>query len=354
VRYVVLVLVLLQGICVARAAEPVYPAEQWTTARPAEAGLDGAKLEQAREYALTGGGSGYVVHRSRLVMSWGDPKQKYDLKSTTKSIGVTALGLAIADGKVALSDKARKHFPAMGVPPEENAREWLEEVTILQLANQTAGFDKPGGAARMLFRPGTKWHYSDAGPNYLAECLTLAYRRDMADLLDERVFRPIGVRGPQDLHWRKNQYRPAEIDGLRRCEFGAGVHANVDAMARLGYLYLRNGRWEGKQVLPESFVKACATPVKETVGLEEHDAKAHGNASGHYGLLWWNNADGTLKDVPRDAYWSWGLYDSLILVVPSLDLVAARAGQSWKREKDAEHYAVLAPFFSPLVAAVKR
>ena len=42
------------------------------------------------------------------------------------------------------------------------------------------------------------------------------------------------------------------------------------------------------------------------------------------GLLWWNNGDAALAKVPRDAYWSWGLYDSLIVVVPSLDLVAAR------------------------------
>jgi hypothetical protein len=73
----------------------------------------------------------------------------------------------------------------------------------------------------------------------------------------------------------------------------------------------------------------------------------HGNASAHYSLLWWNNGDGTIPACPRDAFWSWGLYDSLILVVPSLDLVAARAGQGWKRTSD-EHYDVLKPFFEPL------
>src|SRR5262249_54455474 len=64
----------------------------------------------------------------------------------------------------------------------------------------------------------------------------------------------------------------------------------------------------------------------------------------------WNNADGTLKDVPRDAYWSWGLYDSLIVVIPSLDIVATRAGQSWKRES-AGHYDVLRPFVGPIAEA---
>jgi hypothetical protein len=69
--------------------------------------------------------------------------------------------------------------------------------------------------------------------------------------------------------------------------------------------------------------------------------------------LWWNNADGTLAQVPRDAYWSWGLYDSLIVVIPSLDLVVSRAGRSWKRSEGANHYAVLEPFLNPIVASVK-
>jgi CubicO group peptidase (beta-lactamase class C family) len=56
----------------------------------------------------------------------------------------------------------------------------LGEITILHLATQTAGFDKPGGYTPLLFRPGTEWSYSDGGPNWLAECITLAYGRDMS------------------------------------------------------------------------------------------------------------------------------------------------------------------------------
>ena len=56
--------------------------------------------------------------------------------------------------------------------------------------------------------------------------------------------------------------------------------------------------------------------------------------------------------MPRDAYWSWGLYDSLIVVIPSLDLVVARAGpaRSWSWT-EGDHYAVLAPFLGPIAAA---
>ena len=53
-------------------------------------------------------------------MSWGDPNHRYDLESSTKAIGVTALGLALLDGKMKLTDKAIQHHPGIGVPPEGN------------------------------------------------------------------------------------------------------------------------------------------------------------------------------------------------------------------------------------------
>jgi CubicO group peptidase (beta-lactamase class C family) len=333
-------------------ANQVWPLPEWTKAQPAHVGMERAALATARDYALTGGGSGYVTRRGKLVMSWGDPARRYDLKSTTKSIGVTALALAIADGKIRLRDQALRHHPTLAVPPESNQQTgWIGQITIEQLATQTAGFEKPGGYTRLVFEPGTKWSYSDGGPNWLAECVTLAYRRDVQELMFERVFTPLGI-DREDLTWRRNAYRPREIDGIARREFGSGISANVDAMARIGYLYLRGGRWNGKQLIPQSFVAAASTPVESVVGLPEVDPRRYGNASDHYGLLWWNNADGTLNNVPRDAYWSWGLYDSLIVVIPSLDLVVARAGKSWQRDEDG-HYDVLKPFFEPIVASVE-
>jgi CubicO group peptidase (beta-lactamase class C family) len=330
-----------------RAAE-TYPGATWETASPAEAQMSEVSLNRARDYALTSGGSGYITRSGKLVLSWGDPAKLYDLKSSTKSFGSAALGLAIGDGKLRLDDKARKHHPTLGVPTNEN-NPWLDEITILQLASQTAGFQKPGGYTRLLFRPGTQWDYSDSGPNWLAECITLAYRRDADELMFERVFTPIGIKR-SDLRWRKNSYRPELLDGIPRREFGAGIHANVDAMARFGLLHLRDGQWKDKQLLPRDYIVKASRPLATSANLPIHanSMEMGTNAPKHYGLLWWNNADGALAGVPRDAFWSWGLYDSVILVIPSLDVVVARAGMSWKREKDAAHYDVLKPFFEPI------
>jgi hypothetical protein len=206
-----------------------WPGPAWSESSPAAAGMAEAPLAQARDYALTGGGSGVITRHGKIVLAWGDLHARYDLKSSSKSIGVTALGLALADGLVTLDDPAVRHHPAFATPPEGNRDTgWPEHVTLRHLANQTAGFEKPGGYGKLLFAPGTKWHYS---------------------------------------------------------------------------------------------------------------------------LLWWNNGDGTLPGVPRDAFWSWGLYDSLIVVIPSLDVVVARAGKSWARTQDG-HYDVLQPFLTPIVAAV--
>jgi CubicO group peptidase (beta-lactamase class C family) len=174
-------------------AEAVWPIPQWSRAEPAEVGMDEARLARAREYALTGGGSGYITRHGRLVMAWGDPRAMYDLKSTTKSFGSIALGLAIKDGKLHLEDKAKRHHPTLGVPPEENARTgWLDEITVLHLASQTAGFEKPGGYTKLLFRPGAQWDYSDSGPrlgrvDVRARLHAAGHPAQRSDLAEERV-----------------------------------------------------------------------------------------------------------------------------------------------------------------------
>lgn len=338
----------------ARGQSSPWPSPNWLEATPASVGLDAGRLEQARDYALSAGGSGMILRHGKAVLRWGDQRLRYDIKSATKSFGATMLGLAIKDGKVTLETRARQCHPTFGVPPPENGKTgWLDAITLRHLATQTAGFEKPGGYEPLLFAPGTQWHYSDGGPNWLAECLTLAYGRDLSEVMFERVFTPLGI-GPDDLRWRNNSYRPHLIEGVARREFGAGILANVEALSRVGYLYLRQGRWQGQQILTEDFVRGATRPDPAVVDLPEWPGGTHGNASAQYGLLWWTNADGALASVPRDAYWAWGLYDSLIVVVPSLDLVVVRGGangRQWPRDPAASHYQVLDPFLGPIVAA---
>jgi len=104
-------------------ADEIWPLPEWLAVKPADVGMDEAQLRLARDYALTGRGSGYISRHGKLVMSWGNPQTRYDLKSTTKSIGMTALGLAIADGKIRLQNQVVQHHPRFGIPPDSN-RAW--------------------------------------------------------------------------------------------------------------------------------------------------------------------------------------------------------------------------------------
>jgi CubicO group peptidase (beta-lactamase class C family) len=327
-----------------------WPLPEWAAASPSEMGMEEARLAEARDFALTGGGAGMVTRSGRLVMSWGNTGQQIDVKSVTKSFGSAVLGLAIKDSLVGLEDKAQSCIADLGLPPESNKTTgWLDDITLLHLATHTAGFGKNGGFTDLMFQPGTKWSYSDGGPNWLADCLTLTYRKDLNSLMFERIFTPLGI-STGELTWRSNLYRSDTIEGVKRREFGAGIHASADALARFGYLFLRRGNWNGEQLLPENFVAEATTAVPEVVGLPVELPGTYANASDHYGLLWWTNTDGTLVNVPRDAYWAWGLGDNLIVVIPSLDIVASRTGSSWSSPSSL--YEVLRPFIEPIAQSV--
>jgi len=241
---------------------------------PANLDMDSEILVQAVAFAAQFGGSGCVIRHGRQVASWGDQKQRYDLYSSTKSIGVTALGLAISDGLVKLEDRMVQHLPGAGVPPESNAATgWLPEITLFHLATHTAGFEKDRGWCRLLFRPGTGWLYSDGGSNWLGDCLTMAFGRDLLTVMTERVFDPLGITVSADrsetgdLSWGLNKLREPKLNGIFRRPLNAGIFANVQAMAKFGYLYLQQGKYGDHQILPPDFVSLASRPAPTISGL---------------------------------------------------------------------------------------
>jgi CubicO group peptidase (beta-lactamase class C family) len=315
-------------------------------------GMDSTLLGQAREHALAqGSGSGIITRGGRVVMSWGSATDRYDVKSVTKSIGSMLLDLAVQDGLVQLSDRAQDHLGGFGVPPSSNqSTGWLDDITLRMLATHTAGFEMPGGFIDLVHPPGTTWAYSDGGVNWLADVLTVRYGEDLHSILADRVLSNLGVSSSQ-LTWRDHAYRGTTLAGIVRRELGSGISASVDAMARLGYLHLRRGAWEGTQILSPTFVDAVRVPAPELASLPGADPLSYPEAPRHYGILWWNNGDGAIQDLPADAYWAWGMGESLILVIPSLDIVAARAGDAWQPNFTSS-YSVVAPFFTPIAQSV--
>jgi CubicO group peptidase (beta-lactamase class C family) len=327
-------------------AEPAtaqtWPGAQWATASPAAVGMDPAKTATALKYGRVRAGSGNLIRAGRRIGYWGDQGTKYHLQSTTKSIGSILIGIAIRERRISLDSLLAGRVPNFGVPPTANrAKGWLDGITVRQLATQSAGFSKTGGFGPLLFKPGSGWYYSDGGPNWIADLLTVKFGQDLQTVLRSRVLAPMGIRNDQ-IVWRRNAYRPHTLNGIERREFGSGISTNVDVMARLGLMLLRQGAWRTHRIVRTEFVREAGSHARalDAVKCLDPELCKVNPRSKQYGLLFWTNADGHIPDLPRDAYWAAGQGTSFILVIPSLDIVAARAGPAWA-EGEAERYAGL-------------
>ncbi len=346
---------------------PTFPG--WTIVQPADEGMDAAKLDEAREYSQTSSlgltESGLIVRHGRVVYRWGSPTRLYEMKSTTKSIGGLALLLALDENRLALGDRAIDRLPMFGAePPVDTSPSGgsLSDITLLQLATHTAGFSKSDDIDiephRLLYTPGSTWLYSDQGVNWLSDVLTNSWAQDLDAFLYSRVFTTLGI-VRADVRWRNHVYRAPtlSVNGspVPRREFASGLNTNVNAMARIGLLMSRRGVWGNTLILSNAIVAQVREPRPEIAGATIANPAGFPDATEIYGLLWWTNANGVIPEVPRDAFWSWGLHDTLIIVVPSLDLVVARAGvRGWRVPDEFWNgdYSALAPFLIPIVESI--
>jgi CubicO group peptidase (beta-lactamase class C family) len=147
----------------------------------------------------------------------------------------------------------------------------------------------------------------------LAELLTLRFNEDLADVLRRKVMDPIGAPA-SGWAWRANRFRPRTVNGLKSREFASGITITHRALARIGYLYLHEGNWKGRQILSQGFIRTATRPTTLPAPWP------------YYAFYWGSNARGTYPDLPKDTYWALGLGDSFVVVCPSLDVVAVRLG----------------------------
>jgi CubicO group peptidase (beta-lactamase class C family) len=246
---------LLAAPFIARTANAAsFPAPGvWPSGSPASVGLNVTKLMEAQAYAQQyGGGAGCVIRNGLLVHSWGSLSQLYLVQSATKSFGSALLGFAVDDGKIDVAAPAQRYLPGIGAVPSSNTSTgWLDNIRVDHLATHLGGFPKSRLPSALVCQPGTKFLYSDGGTNWLAALLTKVYGQDLRTLAQSRLFTPIGVPGTAAV-WSP---LGTEYQMPPTCRFNGGMQANVDTMARLGYLYLNNGNWDGRQIISSAYVK---------------------------------------------------------------------------------------------------
>ncbi|HET9066571.1 MAG TPA: serine hydrolase [Gemmatimonadales bacterium] len=228
--------------------------------------------------------AGLVIYRGGVIAEWG-PVDRVDMThSVTKTFLSSVLGVAVRDGRIRdVRDTVRGYMPH-GVTLFESDHN--RTITWDDLLRQTSDWqgslwgkpdwaDRPVGARerweqRTLYTPGTHFTYNDVRVNVLALAALQVLREPLPMVLRREIMDPIGASST----WRWEGYDNSwiELDGLRMQSvtggghWGGGMFINAWDMARLGYLYLNNGRWGTRQLIPVSWVRLARTPGPDNTG----------------------------------------------------------------------------------------
>lgn len=294
------------------AAEP-WPTEKWMTSTPEQQGMDSSLLSKALTYLdsqyMTEGVM--VIRHGHVVMeSYFAPYQRNEphiVFSCTKSVMSTLIGIAIHDG--AIQDVQQKVAELLSDYP---LSEQLKNLTLENLLTMTAGFAWDDGSqfgqliqskdwVRFVLdlpvatEPGTQFNYNSGVSHLLSAILQKATGQTAAAYAEKKLFGPLGIK---DYRWGQ--------DPQGRSFGGSELYLTVPDMAKIGYLFLHRGQWNGSTIVPATWVET-ATRKQIAAGRDPLGAT-------DYGYQWWTNAFG--------GYSARGYAGQYIFVMPEQDLVA--------------------------------
>jgi CubicO group peptidase (beta-lactamase class C family) len=290
--------------------------------------------------------------------------------SVTKSLLSSVVGVAFDRGMIrSLNDPVRDYIRPMQVvepsPAVDRAgRTGRTELTELfesphnrtitwdHLLRQTSDWegalwgkpdwaDRPSGKpddgpTRPRAKPGTTWKYNDTRVNVLALAALNVWRRPLPQVLEETIMEPIGASSSWRWFGYENSFVVLDGRVMQSVSggghWGGGVFINAYDMARFGYLTLRAGRWNDRQLLSSQWIARALTPTPANPG---------------YGFMnWYNNLDRKLfPNGPKSAYAHIGNGANMILVDPDDDLVVVLR---WIDDKAVDE------FLRRLIGAVRR
>jgi CubicO group peptidase (beta-lactamase class C family) len=296
------------------AAQTVYPGENWErVSSPARAGWATDKLKAAREYAATiPTAAVMIVQGGRIVDEWGETATRFNVHSIRKSFLSAMYGIHVADGCIDLT----KTMEQLGIDDNEPSLTNLEKhATLHDLLEARSGvyhaalYETPAMKAARPARgshpPGTFWYYNNWDFNVLGAVFERAIKENLFREFKSSIADPIGM---QDYRLEDTMY----VTGPDSVWPAYPFRMTARDMARFGLLFLRHGKWNGRQIIPESWVAESVTSYSDA------------GDSGGYGYLWWVAAGGKHlpgATLPDGSYSARGAGGHYILVIPEGDLV---------------------------------
>lgn len=335
-------------------SDPTAPAASpLPTASPEELGFEPKVLARLANEAKAAGSTCFLVMRDgKVAGEWyfhgGAPAKPQEVFSVTKSVTSTLIGIAQAEGDLALDDRAADYIPQWRRTPSravtlrnllsnDSGRFWsqlTDYVALLRARNRTA---YAVGLAQAE-RPGTVWAYNNAAIQTLDRVIRAATGTDPATYAKERLFDPLGMASTR---------MTADASG-KSTQMSFGMQSTCEDLARFGQLFAQRGEWDGEEIVPSSW-------VEDAVGGSSQELNAA------YGLLWWVNRPGPVREpldaenpglppgvtgagqlvpgAPEDLYAALGFGGQVVLVDPGSGTVVVRLGTPGNRS-DPDAYTV--------------
>lgn len=264
-----------------------------------------------------------VIYKDGKIAANYDWKEvkRTQMHSITKSFTSTATGFAVNEGLFSLEDYVLDYFREEA---PQTPSPLLEEMKIKHLLTMTMGFKTPMlmGKQRpelvkthkdwirlaleteMVHRPGVRFMYNNIGPYLLSVLIQRKAGVSLVEYLTPRLFTPLGI---------------APIGDIYRCprgyDFGAfGLELNAYELAAFGQLYLQDGIWEGKRILPEGWAKEAGS-FKTNASC----ATADNELGWTYGYLFWLG--------PKEAWFAAiGAFEQICMILPDQNAVISFTG----------------------------
>jgi CubicO group peptidase (beta-lactamase class C family) len=261
------------------------------------------------------------------------PEVLHDVRSVTKTIVATLVGIAIARGEI----------PSVDTPVHELLPAYRglftgpgKAMTLRHLLTMSAGLEwrefglqwsDPGNDERKMLEsadpiryvlgkpmaeaPGSRWNYSGGATYLLGAILEARTRRPIEQYARDRLFAPLGI---ERFEWRANY-------GTRP-NMAAGLRLAPRDLLRLGIMYADGGRWGGRQVVPRGWIKEATRPHTEMPADPNRPAWVRRAA---YGYQWWHFTYDSPKGIVEVPFAN-GNGGQRIFLVPAHDLVVVTMG----------------------------